>query len=118
MKLHNYASLNIVGIIVFLQISLGTVTGLFPATRSVEAATSREATMHARTHNMSLHPRYRVVGTADLHSPVASGHFDCQNGAAVQRCYDPQQMRRAYDITRMLNAGYKGKGSTIALIDA
>jgi subtilase family serine protease len=33
-------------------------------------------------------------------------------------CYSPQEMRNAYGVTSLLNAGYTGKGQTIVIIDA
>lgn len=33
-------------------------------------------------------------------------------------CYDPQEIRRAYDVTPLLNAGYTGKGQSIVIIDS
>jgi len=77
----------------------------------------KAAMVPGKAHNMSLHPQYRLVGTAGSRSPLGR-RFDCQDAAAAQRCYEPQQMRKAYDITRILNAGYKGKGETIVIIDA
>lgn len=34
------------------------------------------------------------------------------------RCYNPQQMRNAYNVMPMLDAGYTGKGQTIVIIDS
>ncbi len=34
------------------------------------------------------------------------------------RCYSPQQMRNAYNLTPLLNAGYIGAGQTIVIIDS
>ncbi|HEY5005868.1 MAG TPA: S53 family peptidase [Ktedonobacteraceae bacterium] len=34
------------------------------------------------------------------------------------RCYSPQQIRNAYDVTGLLKAGITGKGRTIVIIDA
>jgi subtilase family serine protease len=33
-------------------------------------------------------------------------------------CYSPQEMRNAYDLTPVLNAGFVGKGQTIVIIDS
>lgn len=33
-------------------------------------------------------------------------------------CYSPQEIRRAYNVTPLLNAGYTGKGQTIVIIDS
>src|SRR5271157_707692 len=44
--------------------------------------------------------------------------FKCQAGNAPVRCYNPQQIRRAYNIQSVLNAGITGVGRTIVIIDA
>ena len=46
------------------------------------------------------------------------GLFTCQVGLSTATCYDPYQMRRAYDIDTLTNAGFDGKGKTIVIIDA
>jgi subtilase family serine protease len=33
-------------------------------------------------------------------------------------CYSPQEIRTAYDVTPLLNAGYTGKGQSIVIIDS
>lgn len=46
------------------------------------------------------------------------GLFSCQVGLSVGQCYDPYQMRRAYNIDTLINAGFDGRGKTIVIIDA
>jgi subtilase family serine protease len=46
------------------------------------------------------------------------GLFSCQVGLSVGQCYDPYQMRHAYDIDTLINAGFDGSGKTIVIIDA
>lgn len=43
--------------------------------------------------------------------------FKCQAGNAPVRCYNPQQIRRAYAIQSVLDAGIAGEGQTIVIID-
>lgn len=43
--------------------------------------------------------------------------FKCQAGNAPVRCYNPQQIRRAYHIQSVLDAGNTGEGRTIVIID-
>ncbi|GAC1640602.1 MAG: hypothetical protein NVS4B12_02140 [Ktedonobacteraceae bacterium] len=33
-------------------------------------------------------------------------------------CYSPQEIRKAYDVTPLINAGYTGKGQSIIIIDS
>ncbi len=44
--------------------------------------------------------------------------FTCQEPGALVRCYGPYQMRVAYDIQPVLQAGINGAGQTIVIIDA
>lgn len=46
------------------------------------------------------------------------GLFGCQVGLSVGQCYDPYQMRRAYQIDTLITAGYDGTGHTIVIVDA
>src|SRR5262249_9956687 len=44
--------------------------------------------------------------------------FTCQVGLSARTCYDPYQMRHAYQIDSLIGAGYTGFGKTIVIIDA
>ena len=45
--------------------------------------------------------------------------FTCQLGLTPPFvCYDPYQMRHAYNIDTLINAGFTGKGKTIVIVDA
>ncbi|HLG61491.1 MAG TPA: S53 family peptidase [Ktedonosporobacter sp.] len=46
--------------------------------------------------------------------------FNCQTNRGPQFivCYSPQQIRQAYHIDRLLDAGITGKGRTIVIVDA
>src|SRR3984957_16532696 len=47
------------------------------------------------------------------------GLFRCQVGLAPgENCYDPYQMRHAYAVDNLLNAGFTGAGKTIVIVDA
>ena len=47
------------------------------------------------------------------------GLFRCQvNLAPGENCYDPYQMRHAYNVDSLINAGFDGHGKTIVIIDA
>ena len=46
------------------------------------------------------------------------GLFSCQVGLSVGACYDPYQMRHAYNVDTLINAGFDGRGKTIVIIDA
>jgi len=46
------------------------------------------------------------------------GLFSCQVGLSAAVCYDPFQMRHAYNIDTLINAGFDGHGRTIVIVDA
>lgn len=46
------------------------------------------------------------------------GLFSCQVGLSVGACYDPYQMRHAYNIDTLISAGFDGRGKTIVIVDA
>jgi subtilase family serine protease len=56
---------------------------------------------------------------AAVHGP-SYGLFTCQLGLDPSGviCYDPYQMRHAYGIDNLVNAGLTGKGRTIIIVDA
>jgi subtilase family serine protease len=60
-------------------------------------------------------------GPQAIPSSVATpsyGLFQCQAGLSAATCYDPYQIRHAYNIDTLINAGYNGKGKTIVIVDA
>ena len=82
---------------------------------------------------IGLVPAASVAGTGSVASPFfvlgpkaipanVSGPsyslFNCQLGLSVGACYDPYQMRHAYGMDTLINAGYTGKGKTIIIVDA
>jgi subtilase family serine protease len=62
------------------------------------------------------------TGPQAISARVAGSHYElftCQVGLAPgESCYDPYQMRHAYNIDTLINAGFTGKGKTIVIIDA
>src|SRR5204862_1408762 len=49
------------------------------------------------------------------------GLFTCQVGLASipgRQCYDPYQMRHAYQVDSLISAGFDGSGHTIVIVDA
>jgi subtilase family serine protease len=65
---------------------------------------------------LKLGPRATLAGAPG----PRYGIFTCQivglNVGAT--CYDPYQIRHAYNTDALINAGFSGKGKTIAIIDA
>jgi hypothetical protein len=44
--------------------------------------------------------------------------FSCQVGLSVGACYDPYQMRRAYQVDGLIAQAFDGTGQTIVIVDA
>ncbi len=50
---------------------------------------------------------------------AGAARFDCQDVRPdAPLCYNPQQIRNAYQITPLINAGINGKNRTIVIVDA
>jgi subtilase family serine protease len=66
---------------------------------------------------------FLVVGPQAVQASVVGpnyGLFTCQvlGLSPSVTCYDPYQVRHAYHIDTLINAGFSGKGKTIVIIDA
>lgn len=63
------------------------------------------------------------VGPQAIPAEIAGpnyGVFTCQvyNESPGATCYDPYQIRHAYNIDALINAGFDGRGKTIVIVDA
>jgi len=68
------------------------------------------------TPAIGAHPHYKLAG-----KPLSGGGgplFSCQLPTAVVFCYGPSQIRNAYNIQPLLDAGITGKHRTIVIVDA
>ena len=50
--------------------------------------------------------------------PVVWNFSRCQRGLSVGACYDPYQMRHAYQLDSLISTGFDGTGHTIVIVDA
>jgi subtilase family serine protease len=82
--------------------------GLIPAVGSAAAARSPVSPL------LRVGPRAIPSATAGPNY----GLFTCQVGLSSATCYDPYQIRHAYNIDTLINAGIDGRGKTIVIIDA
>jgi subtilase family serine protease len=83
------------------------------------SATSSRAAKVTRSHRL-MSP-FVVRGPQAIPSGAASpnyGLFSCQVGLENFVCYDPYQIRHAYNTDTLINAGLTGKGKTIVIVDA
>jgi subtilase family serine protease len=70
------------------------------------------ASAGAMTPAIGAHPQYQIIGSAN---PDVT--FGCQLTTPAG-CYGPAQIRAAYNIQPLLDAGITGAGRTIVIIDA
>ena len=73
---------------------------------------------HSMTPLLRLGPQETLAQAQGGVTAPNYGLFSCQVGHSVGQCYDPYQMRHAYQIDSLIKAGYTGKGSTIVIVDA
>ncbi len=74
----------------------------------------------SKSAKSTVHPS--VVRSPDALTATVPGPnyqlFTCQVGLSTATCYDPYQMRRAYNVDSLISAGFTGKGETIVIVDA
>jgi subtilase family serine protease len=76
------------------------------------------------TSGTSRHPGVHpllAVGPRAIPAAAATpayGLFTCQVGLSPLTCYDPYQIRHAYGLDRLIDAGLDGHGRTIVIVDA
>jgi subtilase family serine protease len=73
---------------------------------------------HAMSPLLRLGPQESLVQAPGSTPAPNYGIFTCQLGLSVGQCYDPYQMRHAYQIDSLISAGYDGKGHTIVIVDS
>jgi subtilase family serine protease len=66
------------------------------------------------SHFLAVGPQALAAASSTPHY----GLFTCQVGQAAFACYDPYQMRTAYHLNSLIQAGYTGAGHTIVIVDA
>ena len=68
----------------------------------------------------TMAPFLKVGGRAIAAGVAGPGYglFTCQVGLNPLTCYDPYQMRHAYNIDTLIGAGFDGRGKTIVIVDA
>jgi subtilase family serine protease len=79
-------------------------------------ATTAARVASAASPFIKIGPQAIPTGTAGPNF----GLFSCQivGLSPGATCYDPFQMRHAYNVDLLINAGFDGKGKTIVIIDA
>ena len=90
--------------------ALALVASLAPGAGTVASAASSASPL------LTMGPQAIPVAVAGPNY----GLFTCQVVGLnpTHTCYDPFQMRHAYGIDNLINAGFDGKGKTIIIVDA
>ncbi len=112
---------SLVGIIVALTLITGLMgTASAHTTQTTQTATKHKFDKHA-VLPVKLLTQYarklNVTANGTIANTAAATIPPCLTSAVPPRCYSPQQIRNAYSIQPLLNAGITGKGHTIVLID-
>jgi subtilase family serine protease len=96
------------------------VTNLIMLTLVVSALFSLVGRAHASpTTPYVFHPYNKIVSNTPMTDPGDTQEsFPCQSSTVTYPCYGPSQIRKAYNIQPLLDAGITGKGSTIVIVDA
>jgi subtilase family serine protease len=89
------------------------LTGLGPVPSAAAAA---DAGARGPRHPIRVGPRMALT------SALSATHFSCQDvpldSPDGPRCYSPQQIQTAYNVTPLLGQGLNGRGQTIVIIAA
>jgi subtilase family serine protease len=88
------------------------VVVLIVTSASLAVGANRKGTLASPM--LKVGPEATAANTAG----TSYGVFTCQVGLSPYTCYDPYQIRHAYNIDTLTNAGFDGKGKTIVIIDA
>ncbi len=112
---------SLVGVIVALTL----ITSLV-GTASAHAQSSTQASAKHKFDKHDVLPirllsqyarKLNVTANGTIAASAAATIPPCLTSAVPPRCYSPQQIRNAYNIQPLLNAGITGKGHTVVLID-
>lgn len=85
------------------------ILGLFVVSQSALAGR-----MHHVSPFLAIGPKATKLAAI----PAGGPYFTCQLPSSPQVCYDPYQMRHAYQTDLLINEGFTGAGHTIVIIDA
>ena len=88
---------------------------------SLTAFAAENNQLHNHLAKRSLLSPLLQVGPQAIPAAAAGanyGLFTCQVGLSSATCYDPYEMRHAYNVDTLINAGLDGTGKTIVIIDS
>ena len=89
---------------------------------SLTAFAAENNQLHNHLAQRSLLSPLLQVGPQAIPAAAAAGAnyglFTCQVGLSSATCYDPYEMRHAYNVDTLINAGLDGTGKTIVILDS
>jgi subtilase family serine protease len=102
---------------------IASYSALLLAPANLSAQTSNSGRAPRTSNQASIYSPFLKLGPQAIPSSVAGPNyslFNCQivNLSTIGSCYDPYQIRHAYKIDTLINAGFSGNGKTIVIIDA
>jgi len=97
-------------------VCLSLVLSLSAANMKAQSVRSTEPTTKTTPEVISRVTRVKGLKLIATFSPPPTDAF-CRDNFGTP-CYSPQQIRMAYGMTPILNAGYTGVGQTIIIIDS
>ncbi len=114
MRTSRYPRLLLCSLIVLVTL-LSIFLGAFSPNSIAHAASAKKGWNIAEL--FGARPLWKYAHKISLNA-VGQGQIPpCLTSAVPPRCFSPQQIRRAYNIQKLLKAGITGKGRTIVLID-
>jgi subtilase family serine protease len=101
---------------VFVLVALLSIClGAFSPDTVAHAASTKKGWSIAEL--FGARPLWKYAQKISLSSAGQGQIPPCLTSAVPPRCFSPQQIRKAYNIQKLLKAGVTGKGRTIVLID-
>ena len=118
-KRRRYSLYLLPAVILICTVVLGVLfgTGILRPTQNVGAApinTQKISKMSDLADVLPMEPMWEQA----VNMATAQASPACLKSTAQPLCYSPQQMRQAYGVQALLNAGTTGKGRIITLVEA
>ena len=102
--------LSIVALLVVLSVIPAIVFSVFSHAQSAHA----QSAVHSLRFKQYGKMRVALAQQGTTPPPTDT---QCRTSAGFP-CYSPQEIRNAYNVTPLINAGYNGKGQTIVIVDS
>src|SRR5947207_325761 len=99
-----------------IVLSVLFATGTLHPTQRVDAAPITVDDVHTMSRAHAIVP-LRLLQEQAIDMKAETALPKCLNSTALPLCYSPLQIRQAYGVQPLLDAGITGKGLTIALIE-